>query len=82
MRAQDLFDELDRLQDSEEACNLLRDVLDDESQELDLDHDGYQAAAHGLAVLSDVLARRVMVVNELLEAEANQAMDRFRRHVR
>ena len=82
MRVQDLRDELDRLQDHEGSCHRLTDLLDDESQELDLDSGEYQLIARGLAMFSDVLARRVAAVDELLEAEANKSMDRFRRRVR
>jgi len=80
MSKQHLVDELERLQEHEEYCAKLSNLFADGNQELGIDPNGYmhRTIINRLENASDVIARRILVVGELLEAIDNERMDNFR----
>lgn len=74
----DLFFERTRLRDHEEACEKLINMIDD-GDELDMSTDMATVTMSVLGVLQETISKRVMVVDNLIEAGANKTMNRFRR---
>ena len=79
MSEQRLLDELNRLEEYEQQCCDLIDLIEDGTQDLDLSADMETITLATLNVLSDTIARKNQALNNLIEAKNNQAMDRFRR---
>ena len=78
----DLFFERDRLRDHEDACEKLINMIDD-GDELDMSTDMATVTMSVLGVLQETISKRVMVVDNLIEANANGTMNRFiRREVK
>lgn len=72
----DLLFERTRLRDHEDACEKLINMIDD-GDELDMTTDLSIITQSILGVLQNTIAKRVMVVDNLIEANANKTMDRF-----
>ena len=72
----DLFFERTRLRDHEDACEKLINMIDD-GDELDISAELATVTMSILGVLRDTISKRVMVVDNLLEADANGTMNRF-----
>ena len=79
MSEQRLLDELTRLEEHEQQCCDLIDLIEDGTQDLDLSADMETITLTALGILSDVIARKIGALNDLIEATNNQSMDRFRR---
>ena len=83
MSEQRLLDELDRLEEYEQQCCDLIGLIEDGTQDLDLTPDMETITLAALGILSDVIARKTQALQNLIEANNNQAMDRFiRRQIR
>ena len=79
MSEQRLLDELTQLEEHEQQCHDLIDLIEDGTQDLDLSADMETITLAALGILSDVIARKNQALHNLIEANNNQAMDRFRR---
>ena len=79
MSEQRLLDELTRLEEHEQQCCDLIDLIEDGTQDLDLSADMETITLTALVILSDTIARKKQALHNLIEANNNQAMDRFRR---
>lgn len=79
MSKKHLLDELSRLQEHEQQCCDLIDLIEDGTQDLDLSADMETITLTALVILSDTIARKTQALHNLIEANNNQAMDRFRR---
>ena len=79
MSEQRLLDELTRLEEHEQQCCDLIDLIEDGTQDLDLSADMETITLTALVILSDTIARKNQALHNLIEANNNQAMDRFRR---
>lgn len=73
------LDELARLQQHEDDCNRLINLIADGSQDLDMSDDMATITRAVLGRLSDTISRRIQAVDHLIEAESNKTMDRLRR---
>lgn len=76
---QRLLDELNQLEEYEQQCCDLIDLIEDGTQDLDLSADMETITLTALVILSDTIARKNQALNDLIEATNNQSMDRFRR---
>ena len=79
MSEQRLLDELTQLEEHEQQCHDLIDLIEDGTQDLDLSADMETITLAALGILSDTIARKIGAISDLIEANNNQAMDRFRR---
>ena len=79
MSKKHLLDELSRLQEHEQKCCDLIDLIEDGTQDLDLIPDMETITLAALGILSDVIARKTQALHNLIEAKNNESMDRFRR---
>lgn len=79
MSEQRLLDELTQLEEYEQQCCDLVDLIEDGTQDLDLSADMETITLAALGILSDTIARKKQALHNLIEANDNQAMDRFRR---
>jgi benzoyl-CoA reductase/2-hydroxyglutaryl-CoA dehydratase subunit BcrC/BadD/HgdB len=76
---QPYLDELTRLQEHENACNRLINLIADGNQDLDMSDDMATITTAVLSRLSDTISRRIQAVDHLIEADSNKTMDRLRR---
>lgn len=72
----DLLFERDRLRDHEDACEKLINMIDD-GDELDMSTDMATVTMSVLGVLQETISKRIMVVDNLIEADSNEPLDRF-----
>lgn len=79
MSKEKLLAEMARFEDYEHFSDRLIDVLEDGIEDVGISTDMATISLAVLRILSDAFSRRITEVDNLLEAEANQTMDRFRR---
>ena len=77
--SQHLLDELARLQDREQECDRIRDFIEDTDQDLDLTANQHEAIVDSLKDLAGALDKKIIALDQLIEAARNESMDRFRR---
>ena len=74
-----LIEELRRLQDREQECDRIRDFIEDTDQDLDLTANQHEAIVDSLKDLAGALDKKIIALDQLIEAARNESMDRFRR---
>ena len=77
--SQHLLDELARYQDREQECDRIRDFIEDTDQDLDLTANQHESIVDSLKDLAGALDKKIIALDQLIEAARNESMDRFRR---